>query len=373
MLRWINKPVKEQKMAMISEIVKKYADEWKVTGEYFSPWNPEARDPRRNYPITPRENYTRLFSGKKPLYIPEVNDSLALAPRMLPDNLARHWVIEADPLRPDEDIGDLPDMFGVVWQYIPVTMGCMVRPGDPKIPDINHWEDFITFPDMDRWDWEGSAAKNAHLFDDARMNRVWVVNGLNERLISLMDFANVMVAYIDEDQKDGVKRFYGKLCDFYDDLFARYHKYYKCDIVMFNDDWGTQRAPQFSTETAREMLVPYMKRLSESAHKYDMYFELHCCGKNDLVAPAIAECGFDLWLPQENINDFGLLYELLGDKLALGIPTGTTPEMTDEEVFAAAASYMEKFGKKGNIILNSMFQHPKIAEYIYAISREMYS
>jgi hypothetical protein len=306
--------------------------------------------------------------------MPFITDMLAFSPRIIPDNFVRAWVLEIDPLLPGSPCDGGPDMFGVEWQYVPVTSGSMVKPGQPKIKDVTRWEEYLTFPDLDSFDWEGSARANAPLFHPDRMTRIWLMNGLNERLISFMDFAPAMMAYVDEEQKPGVHRLFDRLCDFYDDLIERFRHYYQADVLMFNDDWGTQNGPQFSLDTAREMLVPYMQRIADSCHRRGMYFELHSCGKNDKLVPAIIESNVDIWLPQENINDFDLLYDLCGDKLLLGIPTDSTPEMTDEEALASAKRFMEKYGKDGHVVVNTTFppQHPRVPEYLYCLSREAY-
>ncbi len=360
-------------------LTEKYAAEWRQIGDYAGILFKDKTTPKRNFPISPEENFRRMLTGGKPVYLPTNDDMLLFAPRIIPDNMARAWVIETDPILP----GEMPpsggnvscglDMFGVAWEYVPVTMGAMVRPGSPKIKDIAHWEDYITFPDPDAWDWEGSALRNAKMLSEDRMRRLSFVNGLNERLISMLDFDKVMLAYIDEDHKPGVHRFFDRLCVFYDGLLDRYRRYYNSDIVMFNDDWGTQRGPQFSLDTAREMLVPYIRRIAESCHKRGMYLELHCCGKNELLAPAIAESGVDMWLPQE-INDFELLYRLIGDRVVLGIPTDSTPDMTDAEALACAQRFMDMYGGYHNVFLNTVYpQHPRTTEFLYALSREAYS
>ncbi|MCL2137503.1 MAG: hypothetical protein FWH40_08330 [Coriobacteriia bacterium] len=170
-----------------------YADEWKEVGTYPVGRGEGATTPKRNFPITPRENFELALNGKQPVYIPSMADMTALSPRLVPDNVVRAWVMEADPILPGADIQGGPDMFGVYWEYVKVTGGSMVRPGAPKVPDINRFEDYIDFPDLDEWDWEASAKANEYLYSPDRFTRVWLMNGLNERLISLMDFANVMV------------------------------------------------------------------------------------------------------------------------------------------------------------------------------------
>jgi len=349
----------------------KYAHEWEEIGQYPSAWG--MPNPKRNFPISEKDNFKLALDGKQPMYIPSMSAMTAFSPRLVVDNVVRAWVLEADPIRPGDDITGGEDMFGVFWEYVPITGGSMVRPGDPKIPDINRFEDYITFPNLDEWDWQGSADSNKDYLVEDKMVRVWLMNGLNERIISLMDFANVMVAYVDDDLKPGVHRFFDQLCNFYDDLIARFRKYYHADVLMFNDDWGTQRGPQFSIDTAREMLVPYIQRIVESCHKNDMYFELHSCGKNDLIAPAFAEANVDIWMPQEDINDFDLLYRLIGDKVMLGMAIKASPEMSEDDVFALAKDFMEKYGKDGRAIPSAGFMPvPRLDEFLYFLSREAY-
>lgn len=360
---------------MDKKLIEKYADEWKQTGEYYSPWGADLRDPIRNFPVTERENFARLFSRQKPVYMPVITDMLPFAPRLIVDNYVRAWALEMDACLPGSDCPGGRDMFGVQWDYVPVTAGSMVRGGNPLVKDITKWEEYVKFPDLDELDWEGSARRNNKLFRKRRMNRVWVMNGLNERLISFMGFKETLLAYVEDEQKEGVHRLFDRLCTFYDDLFERFRRYYYCDVIMFNDDWGTQRGPQFSPDMAREMLVPYMKRLAESCHKRGMYFELHCCGKNDMLAPVIAESGVDIWLPQENVNDYELLYSLIGDQVTLAFPTDSTPEMSEEEAWESAVRFFDKFAKYGNVILNTTFpiQHPRISEFLYCMTREAYA
>lgn len=355
-----------------------YAREWEATGEFYPDggMSRAAAQPKRRFPITEKENLKRALDGKKPAYIPVTADMTPFAPRIIPDNRVRAWAIEADPIPPGTDVGIGPDMFGAIWEYVPVTGGSMVRGDEALIKDIARWEDYVTFPDLDTWDWAGSAASNRQYLKDSenRLTRIWVLTGLNERLISLLSFVDTMTAYVDEEQKPGVHRFYDKLCSFYDDLIDRFRTYYDADILMFNDDWGTQRSPQFSPEVAREMLKPYIKRLVDSCHKRGMYFELHCCGKNDMLAPVIAESGVDIWVPQE-INDMELIYRLIGDKVLLGIPANEKKEMTDEECLESAQEFMRKFGNDGHVLYSTGMNsttNPKMKEYMYYLSRTAY-
>ena len=90
-------------------------------------------------PITPKENMLRLYEGKTPMWIPHPNEMMSLKIDCDPENVAR------------SQTGGI-DGFGVEWVW--EGLGAMVRPGSPKVPDINEWEKYITVPNPDDWDWE---------------------------------------------------------------------------------------------------------------------------------------------------------------------------------------------------------------------------
>ena len=81
---------------MNEKLMEKYADEWKQIGEYRSPWGVDRREPMRNFPITEKENFRRLFRGEKPVYIPVITDMTAFSPAIIPDHKVRAWALELD-------------------------------------------------------------------------------------------------------------------------------------------------------------------------------------------------------------------------------------------------------------------------------------
>ena len=349
-------------------------EELKVTGEYHCPgfgFGPPII-PRRNMPMTPREHYLRMMKGEKPLWMPTGYDFVGILPRIIPDNVARAFVMEAEVF-PKDKVGGL-DFFGVEWEYIPKAGGSMVRGGNPKIPDICEWEKYITFPDLKALDWEGSVEANKSLLEGERVVETTIMNGLFERLISFMDFSEAAIALIDEDEKEGVHRLFSRLCDFYEEEIFLFKKYYNIDQVVFHDDWGSQRAPFFSADTCREMLVPYLKRLVDYAHSLGIIFELHSCGKNEPLVPCMIEAGVDVWKPQA-MNDFELLDREYGDKIVIGrnpksfnaYRRPTEPE----ELVALAMEQLELCrGKSG--MCCGLYLSQEFADTIYAISREEY-
>lgn len=321
-------------------------------------------------PITPRENLEMFLKGQKPLWLPCFMEQKMFMPSIVPDYVARGPINEYRPY-PMDRLGGA-DMFGVEWIFDPKAFGAMVRPGNPKVPDINRWEKYICFPDLDAYDWIGSAQANQEFLNDRRAIKMVVYTGLFERLISFVDMGNALMALVDEDEKIAVHRLFDRLCEFYDDLFAHFAKWYHPTLLWFHDDWGSQRAPLISPDVCREMLLPYLKRVVDSAHKYGMGFEFYSCGKNELLVPIMIEAGVDMWAGQ-SINDKAMLYREYGKDIKLGVdieplPRDATPQQLKEAVCRFLDAYPE------NVYWGMEFTAPRQCyQYVYEESRRRYN
>ena len=337
---------------------------------YFRGANPKAPPtPVFNSPISRKENFLAMVRGETPLWLPSSNEFYLFMPTCVPDNWARGMVSAFSPVSFDQFGGK--DMFGVEWEYVPTVRGSMVRPGNPFVADLEHWEDYVKMPDIDSWDWEGCAKESEALRNDGRLVKVSMMTGLFERLISFVEMTNAMVALVDEDSQVAVHRLFDKLCEVYDKIFEKFEKYFHADIVWFHDDWGSQRAPFFSANTVREMILPYLKRCVESAHKHGMVFELHCCGQVEALVPCMIEAGVDCWNGQ-TMNDKKKMAQMYGDKIIVdSSPDSLGLDATPEQVEANVRKYLEDF-KGLRTYVARRFENPAIeAEYIYKLSREM--
>ncbi|MCL2632350.1 MAG: methyltransferase [Coriobacteriia bacterium] len=300
-------------------------------------------------PISAKENYRLVYERKVPFWIPLGSDRQLFAPRIDPDNIARIQVFEANPLKPEEMKGDHtnPDKFGVPWIYVPQVGGSMVEPGSPILKDANDWLDVIRFPDVASWDWVGSAEANKQFASTNKWFMFTFVTGFFERLISFMDFENAAVALIDDDQKEAVHSLFASLVECYCDIIGRAYNAYPFDAIWFHDDWGAQRSPFFSLDVAMEMIVPYIKQVREFCHSIGVFFDMHSCGKNDLLVPAYIEIGADSWSGQP-MNDKQMIYDQYGGKLILGVEldiswTAGNPPLELDTAEASAKRWLDKF------------------------------
>lgn len=334
-----------------------------------SPIPGEKGIPILKTPILPRDNFKLLLEGKTPLWMPSSADYMIVAPKCMPDTWA-HGIAFGPGITQKQYGGK--DMFGVEWEFVPQVRGAMVRPGHPLVKDITHWEDYITFPDIDAWDWPSAVEEVKPAKARGCIIRVAQQTGLFERLISFVDMTDALVSLIDEDAKPAVHRLFDYICDLYDRLFDKYKQYMEADMVWFMDDWGSQRAPFFSEETAREMLLPYLKRVVESAHKRGMYFDFHSCGKLDNLVSVMVDAGCDLWEGQ-SLNDKEAVLERYGDKLIVNTHIPPLPaDASEAEITAAVEKYFQTYGHKA-AYLECFGVPPACVTSLYALSRRAYN
>jgi hypothetical protein len=331
-----------------------------------------------DYPVTAKEAFKAMFN-RKPVWQIIGVDGRIFTPKFLPDNVARGMVLEDLKFDPLTEAGG-KDMFGLEWEYVAQVSGSMIRPGKPLLEDANEWRDKITWPDIDSWDWEGTAKRNndTYLATD-NYNNVWFQTGWYERLISFMDFEGAILAMVDEDQVDAVKELFDKLSDLYIRIFDKFITHFpKIDGFTIHDDWGSQRETFFSPAVAAEMLVPYMKKVTDFIHSKGKFCEFHSCGQLLKQVPNMIAAGWDSWAGQL-MNDTHKIYELYGDQIIIGvIPDLFDPETTPEEAQRAAArAYADKFCDPGKpTFLNhygGRLLTPAFREELYVRSRENYS
>jgi len=346
--------------------------ELNITGNFTvcAGWPPV---PRRDYPISPRENLNMALRREGAAWIPSfTTDILQFNSRVIPDCIARGEVRDLGPAMSDEEKGG-PDMFGIPWIFMPEAHGSMEDPKYPHVfEDVEDWESTVTFPDPDTFDWESAKKINAAIENDDRARFVTFHNGMFERLISFMGFEGAVVALIDEDSQEDVRALFDKLADLYIELIKRLRGCFSFDGVHFHDDWGTQRGPMFSCSTCQEIVAPAIKRIVDYCHSEGLWFLHHSCGLNEMMVPAMLDQGDDMWMPQP-MNDARMIRAEYGDKLMIGIhPPVPPPDADAETLDALAKAYVDEFapGFKERPFFVPDFGHPQAyKDAIYKYSR----
>lgn len=327
------------------------------------------------FPVTAREGFLAPYK-RKPIWVPYNVEKQMVTPKMIPDNVARGAV--GDVVLRDEEKGG-PDMFGIIWEYVPQVGGSMVRPGNPLLDSIDEWREKVVFPDIDSWDWKGGAESwakvnipdLAHIF--TFHNGFWF-----ERLVSFMGFEDAAVALIDEEQQEAVHDLFEATTDLACRLVDKVCQYFDVDGFFIHDDWGSMLNSFFSVATCREMIVPHMKKLTDHIHAKGKIADLHSCGKIDNQLPNIIAAGWDSWNPM-NICDTDAMFQEYGDQIVLSVlppkfdPLTTPPEQQREY----ARQYVERYCVPGkwcafNNYAMSMLT-PAFSEELYICSRKKYA
>ncbi|MCF0228307.1 MAG: methyltransferase [Parasporobacterium sp.] len=321
-----------------------------------------------DYPITVKDNLRRTMEGK-PAWLPSDTEFFTFAPALIVENIARGFVIDAERI-PAEKLGG-PDFFGINWIFMPEARGSMVMPGNPLLNDACEWKEKVVFPDISSWDWEGSALKNKMLLSDGRPVKMTIYTGFFERLVSFMGMEGALIALIDEEQKEDVKELFDRLSDFYIELIGYMKRYYNFDVLWFHDDWGSQKAPMFSYGTVHEMIEPYLKKVIDAAHKINIIFEFHSCGKIEPLVQAIVDSGVDLWDGQD-INDKARLSREYKGKLCIEVEASSVMNSSEDEIEEFLTGIFNTYDK--GIFLGKTFKSdPKLYPVAYRMSRKLYN
>ncbi len=338
--------------------------------------------PRFYRPIAPRDNYHMLLrEHKTPYWVPyngwvmcDVNE---FRPRQHPDNVANHQCMDGGEFVDYEAIGMVQKgWFNMPLEWEPNCMGATVRPGSDLMPTLDNWES-LDWPDLDKVDWEEMREMNKGYLDVDKANQLGIQLTIWERLMCLMGVDNAAVALLDEDQEDDLHAFLDRLSDLLVDYIRRVSGIGRIDSVMLHDDWGTQNAPFFSLEVAREVFVPPMKKIVDFCHANDIVVEHHCCGNATPLVPAMLEVGSDYWCPQLGCNDVDKLIAEYGDAdFAFSVYSPTLEECQSvEEARECGYKWFEKYEGKKVLLQQNCFNfeyYQAFTDAVYEASRKAY-
>jgi uroporphyrinogen decarboxylase len=205
------------------------------------------------------------------------------------------------------------DWFGVHWTPVP-AMGQMTTETDGHvIRGLGDWrrEAKIPFDELASYDWAADAARQTANWDrETQMGAIILLEGHFERLHSLMGFQEALMAFY--ESPDAMLDFYEELTEYKLECLRKIKKYYEPDVVIYHDDWGTQKSTFFDPAHWRRFIKPSFKKIVEECHSLGMYFELHSCGHIMPMLGEAVEIGIDsiqtLQYPQNDIAEVKRLY-----------------------------------------------------------------
>jgi uroporphyrinogen decarboxylase len=271
-----------------------------------------------------------------------------------------HQKIDHMPLRIEGETGIFPingflerpannqsgkDWFNCNWEFSEAAGAPAPDQYNHLMSDICDWKEIVKFPDLDTWDWEKAVKidKIEMINREEKAVNVLVLTGLFERLHVLMGFEDALCALLMEPEH--VADFLDAMTDYKIKLIDKIAQYYKPDIITYHDDWGTQRGPFFSPETWRELIKPRTKRIIDAAHKHNILFVLHSCGKYDELIPEITEIGVDC-LQCMDIMDIGKALEITDGKMSFQVSVHAQEFETKNSIGALTEEYVRKTVRK---------------------------
>ena len=257
--------------------------------------------------VTPRENAMMAYAHKTPYWIPNMFiDQWAVQPAMEIERYFGH------------DKGE--DGWGVEWTYVAEMGAPMPTPGKRLFTEIDEWEKYVKFPDLDSLDWKAKADDDLHIdmmatgatgqkhylpdgqnvADPLKMGCAMVINGMFERLHAMMGVDNALAGLAEDE--DAAKAYFEKAADYKIKFFQKIGENYPVDVIQAHDDYGSSDRMLMSPDSWRRIIKPHLKRMVAAVHDMGLLYEHHSCGCIDPIVEDLIEIGVDAWDPVQTGN-----------------------------------------------------------------------
>ncbi len=289
-----------------------------------------------------KENCLLALQHKEPEYLPLGSDMDTCAPRGM------------DFIRETISVnGVADDWFGQSWTFEPNIGGANPTPGMHLVEDITKWKDVMKFPDLDKLDWEGYAAKDTAKWDrEHKLSRVMVGYGLWERMFCVMEFQEALCALMEEPE--ACYDFFSAVADHKVRLYDRLIKYYKPDILIMHDDYGSGSGMFMSPEVWRKLIKPNLQKVIDCITSQGVIYEHHCCGYFAPIVGEIADMGCSATNTMHISNHPKELKAEVGDKMCFigGFDNQfmDKPSTTEEQIRASIRQTLDDLCPGGSFI-----------------------
>ncbi len=321
-----------------------------------------------DYPISPRENLQRVLKRDHPLWVPSsVTDF---------NHVMGGELTGLSDLRFDfTDRCDWTDLFGCVWEWVPSAGGSMLKPNrSPVLDDITEWEKEIVWPNLSEERIKSYCSKymDQPYYHPEKMNYYDFGQGCTERLVAVMGgYEQAMIALAEEP--DACREFMCELSRFHCEMLDKISKYFPTDMIMYHDDWGTERDSFFGEKMMDEIVYEPSEIFFKHVKESGIAMVFHSCGCIKRFLPYMVTLGADFLQLQVRANDVKAYKEQYGDKLGFDLPMSGE---TSEEIINYVDSCVDDLGKDGGMFCTVFGGDEKILwdglEELYCYSREYY-
>lgn len=299
------------------------------------PINPIPFPPvKRDTPISPRENLLLALNHQKPVWMPNLyRDSQMVTCKSSRD------------MAPSKGAAGV-DWFGTNYIYSE-SVGCNM-PAGGVFDDVTQWRDKVKWPDLASMDWSHDA--DGFVRDENRCLYTRLSNGIFERLHAFEGFEQCLLDMMIEP--DECRDLFNRIADYKIELAMKYLDVFPLDFVVCADDYGTARAPFFSTAMYEDLLLEPTKRYVKAIQSRGVKFLAHCCGVvMDFIPYFADELGVD-GVELQSLNDLPWIVNKYGDRLLVEVNVKSDimydETKMDEELIAHARDIVDTYGAHVN-------------------------
>ena len=320
------------------------------------------------YPISPRENFQRVLKRDNPRWVPtslgDFNFTMGGVLTGLPD------------IRFDyTERVDWTDLFGCVWEWVPSAGGSMLKPHHPPVlDDITEWEKKIVWPDLSEERIKACCEEymSQPYFHSEKMNMFDLGQGCTERLVAVLGgYGEAMLALAEEP--DACREFMAELSRFHCEMYDKVNKYFPTDMVMYHDDWGTERETFFGERMMDEIVYGPNEIFFKHVKDTGVAVLFHTCGCVTRFVPYAISLGADFMQIQTRANDVVSYKEKYGDKMGFDI---YMIHQAGEDYAADIKRSIDEMGKGGGLFCTIFGGDEKTLwngmQEVYWYSREYY-
>ena len=244
------------------------------------------------------------------------------------------------------------DGFGCNWIPTESTNGQVaLDPFTIVLEDVCDWEDVVTFPDLDAFDWQAFADEQLAGVD--RTQKVvgyYTWNSIFLRFTHLLGFENALCSLYEEPEAS--QDLINAITDYKIRLIDYADKYFHPDTYVTYEDIATEKSTFVSPETYRKFFKPCHTRMNEAMEAHGAIPQKHTCGRCEEILEDYVDEGVAAWQAAQPSNDLKHIIETMGDRLGVigGYDTQGrpgAPGVTPEEVVAEVDRCYEEYGCYG--------------------------
>jgi hypothetical protein len=316
--------------------------------------------------LSPKENLLRVIYHDNPEWVPNGMENVV---SMWSPAIERPW---------EEGY----DSFAVYWDHNPEAEGgTYMAHGRHTITDVRQWREQITLPDVDALDWD--ALPEIDSLEPVQLDEIdrdeylvlgISIAGLFERSYMLLGLESALTAYLTDPEP--MEEMIAAIADYKIALITRFHEVADLDIVMYGDDWGTQRNLFLPPDAWRRIIKPHTKRIYDRIRELGCLVCQHSCGKIDMIFEDLVEIGLDIYNPCQPCNDLAWLKQAYGDQVTFygGLDSQfvlNRPGATADEVRAEVRRRIEELAAGGGYIAAPSQTVPYDPEILAAMNDEI--